>query len=142
MTASQLLAAFVGDRVMRIEQTRTASDVARGGFSIHVLFESGRSLTFPITAEFGFAFDDEGRAATPSSHTLRAPGEETHPMRTDSRLSSSAAADASTDEEQVAPVDVHGVITEQGVAAYPTEEALRSEWEQDATTGTWRRRKT
>jgi len=140
LTASQLLAAFVDDRVTRIEQTRTASDVARDGFSIKVLFESGRSLTFPITAELGFAFDDEGRIATPSSHVSRAAAaEETHSLQTDSRVSSSAAADSSTTAE---PVDVHGVITEQGVAAYPTEEALRSEWEQDATTGTWRRRKT
>lgn len=140
MTATQLLAAFVGDRVVKIEQTRTASDIARDGFSIHMVFESGRSLTFPITADLGFAFDDEGRLAQTSPQPLRiTTADEAHALRGDSRVSSPAlAAESSTAD----PVELHGVITAQGVAAYPTEEALRSEWEQDAATGIWRRRRT
>lgn len=116
MTAAELLAAFVGDRVSRVEQHPGQGDQARPGyFYLHVLFESGRILIFPIAREVGFLFDDE---------PARQVREDQQPL---------------TGEQLVLP-DPFGIISEQGVAAYPSEEAFLKDWEVDPATQSWRRK--
>jgi hypothetical protein len=118
MTAAELLSAFVGDRISRIEQFHGSDASARPGFiHLRLVFESGRTLIFPIARDVGFSYDDE-----PWPLARR-------------------TGNATTVDEDL-PNGQFGMISEGGVAAYPSEEAFLSDWQQDPATRAWHRKKT
>ena len=108
LSAAQLLVAFVGDRVARIEQVPPIPGQTPALVSVRIVFQSGRTLTFPVYPDRGFVFDDEPHQPTVQTNA--------------------------------APADLVGIISDTGIAAYPSEAAFLNEWEQNPTTGAWRRR--
>ena len=116
MTAAELLSAFVGDRISKIEQYQGHDASARPGFVyLRIVFESGRTLIFPIARDVGFSYDDE-------------PGP---PAR---------RAGNATPVDDDLPQGQFGMISEGGVAAYPSEEAFLADWQQDPATRAWHRK--